>query len=141
MTRTVFMNVPAALTGEHGAVPYAAHVALAGRAALAIPQTGSWNHSTTILAPASAMARVCSDCASFLAILLSTSDMATKPRPSSDRPTMTIRLTSSAEPRSFLRVRRRCLFFVIAFTSVTRARIGGGGEPAYEIAGLREARI
>src|SRR5712691_1751990 len=84
-----------------------------GIAALVWAQLGSWNHSTTTFAPASAMACVCRAFCWFLAMALSVSEMATKPRPSSDKPTMTIRLTSSAEPRLSLRFRRRPLILII----------------------------
>src|SRR5437773_285282 len=46
-------------------------------------------------------------------MVLSVSEMATKPRPSSERPTITMRLTSSAEPRSSRRFLRRCLLSFI----------------------------
>src|SRR5689334_22177453 len=56
---------------------------------------------------------VCRAFCSFLAIALSVSEMATKPRPSRDRPTMTMRLTSNADPRLlFRRIRERWMFFI-----------------------------
>src|SRR5437660_2053825 len=61
------------------------------------------------------MARVCNAFCSFLAMALSVAEMATKPRPSSERPTMTIRLTSSADPRLSRRFRReRLTFFIVS---------------------------
>src|SRR5205085_12099849 len=58
---------------------------------------------------------VCSAWASFLAIVASASERATKPRPRIDRPAMTMRLTSNAEPRSRRENSfRRVLRFVIA---------------------------
>src|SRR5437763_12256077 len=61
------------------------------------------------------MACVCNAFCSFLAMAVSVSEMATKPRPSSERPTMTIRLTSSADPRLSRRFRReRLTFFIVS---------------------------
>src|SRR5438874_13758032 len=55
----------------------------------------------------------------------SVSEIVTNPRPSSDRPTMTMRLTSRAEPRSPRRIRLiRLRLPFICLTSIARSRVG-----------------
>src|SRR5205085_1155639 len=61
---------------------------------------GFWNHDMTRRAPASAMAWVSTPFRSLTEIAFSVSDMATNPRPSMVRPTMTTRLIMRAEPFS-----------------------------------------
>src|SRR5258706_1450300 len=70
---------------------------------------------------------------------VSVSEMATNPRPSSESPTMTIRLTRSAEPRS---LRRRRFLRLIRFMTqllVARVRVGSGAALPDQIAVLGDA--
>src|SRR4051812_24524489 len=112
-----------------------------GRPALVCPHTGSWNHSTTSFAPASATAWVCVVDSWFLAMAVSVSEMATKPRPSRESPTMTMRLTRSAEPRSLRRSRfLRWIRFMMQLL-IARGRVAGRAALAHQVAVLRDARF
>src|SRR5437762_14049554 len=69
---------------------------------------------------------------------LSVSEMATKPSPSRESPTMTIRLTSSAEPRSLRRFfRNRLILIMVVFTSIAVGRIRSRTDLSDKVAFLR----
>src|SRR5438552_18716966 len=72
---------------------------------------------------------------------LSVSEMATKPRPSSDKPTITIRLTRRADPRVPRQMRFERATFLIGITSVTRVGIVRTGRLTHKVAELGHGRL